>query len=381
MAGESVVDIFETACRSHPSSPALVLESGESCSYRELEARAAALATNIASWLHPRLDEIPVTETPLVAVMMHRHVALVASLLAVLKCGAAYVPVDPSFPPERQAYIFNQSRSMLLVTDEACFETAKHLGVAMPFTIVVSSNTAQVVAPAAQPASATSLAQMRSLLKHREGGGLMYVLYTSGSTGKPKGVMVMSSGVLNTVEWFVRELQIGSGSRVLGLTTTCFDISMLEIFMPLVSGGTLVLASSATQKNPFRLLDLLSEQGKPYGFILVGSSGGENPTNRESPQTLEVRPRLVYRVDAATGARTLVRGVKLVGTPLVILNRIVAAGDDDTLADGFVCGAESGWVPVSQIAPSLLVSEIELQRLPEDRLLPPILPSPLHDRR
>ena len=130
-----------------------------------------------------------------------------------------------------------------------------------------------------------------------------------------------------------------------------------------------------------KLLALVRKDGKPYGFILVGSSGGENPTNRESAQTLEVRPRLVYRVDAATGARTLVRGVKLVGTPLVVLNRVVAAGDDPTIANGYHCGAESGWVPVSQIAPSLLVSEIELQRLPEERSRPPILPSPLHDPR
>jgi hypothetical protein len=130
-----------------------------------------------------------------------------------------------------------------------------------------------------------------------------------------------------------------------------------------------------------KLLALVRAAGKPYGFLLVGSSGGENPTNRESAQTLEVRPRLIYRVDAATGARTLVRGVKLVGTPLVVLNRIVAAGNDATLANGFHCGAESGWVPVSQIAPSLLLSEIELQRLPEDRARPPILPAPLHDRR
>ena len=130
-----------------------------------------------------------------------------------------------------------------------------------------------------------------------------------------------------------------------------------------------------------KLLDLVRREGKPYGFFLVGSSGGENPTNRESAQTLEVRPRLIYRVDAATGARTLVRGVKLVGTPLVVLNRVVAAGNDPTLANGYHCGAESGWVPVSQIAPSLLVSEIELQRLPEERSRPPILPSPLHDPR
>jgi predicted Zn-dependent protease len=130
-----------------------------------------------------------------------------------------------------------------------------------------------------------------------------------------------------------------------------------------------------------RLLALLHSTGKPFGFVLVGALGGENPTNRDSAQTLEVRPRLVYRIDAQTGRRTLVRGVKMVGTPLVVLNRIVAAADDATLSNGFHCGAESGWVPVSQIAPSLLVSEIELQRLPEDRQRPPVLPSPLHDPR
>lgn len=262
MSSESVVDLFEAASRAFPSSAALVLESGESLSYRELDAATTALALGIAPHLHPASPgEVDLTSTPLVCVMMHRHAALVACFLAVLKCGAAYVPVDPSFPPERQAYIFGQSKCALLVTDEACFEAAKQLGVSMPSTIVVSSTTAQIVAPVnGQLASVKTLVEMRGYSKRREGGGLMYVLYTSGSTGKPKGVMVKSSGVLNTVTWFVRELQVGSGSRVLGLTTTCFDISMLEIFMPLVSGGTLVLATSAAQKNPFRLLDVVREQ-------------------------------------------------------------------------------------------------------------------------
>jgi len=130
-----------------------------------------------------------------------------------------------------------------------------------------------------------------------------------------------------------------------------------------------------------RLLELVRKAGKPYGFILIGSVGGENPTTRDTAQTLEVQPSLVYRVDAKSGKRALVRGVKLVGTPLVVLNRIVAAGDDLTVSNGFQCGAESGWVPVSQTAPSLLLSEVELQRLPEDRSRPPILPSPLHDHR
>ncbi len=125
-----------------------------------------------------------------------------------------------------------------------------------------------------------------------------------------------------------------------------------------------------------RLMDLARRSGKPYGFRLVGSSGGENPGVRASAQTFEVRPRLIYRVDAATGEETLVRGVKMVGTPLVLLNRVTAAGGDDEAASGFMCGAESGSVPVSQISPSVLISEVELQRLPEDRSRPPILPAP-----
>ncbi|HVE13667.1 MAG TPA: metallopeptidase TldD-related protein, partial [Elusimicrobiota bacterium] len=100
-----------------------------------------------------------------------------------------------------------------------------------------------------------------------------------------------------------------------------------------------------------KLMDLCRAQRKPYGFLLVGASGGENPTTRGSAQTLEVRPRRVFRVDARTGEETPVRGVKLVGTPMTVVNRIVAAGDDATLANGYFCGAESGQVPVDQIAP------------------------------
>jgi len=128
-----------------------------------------------------------------------------------------------------------------------------------------------------------------------------------------------------------------------------------------------------------RLMAMARKAGKPYGFFLVGSWGGENPNGRDAAQTLEVRPRLVYRVDAKTGEETLVRGVSMVGTPLLMLNRIVAAANDDAISNGFFCGAESGMVPVDQIAPSVLVSEIELQRLPEDLARPPLLASPFHD--
>ncbi|MBI4678737.1 MAG: TldD/PmbA family protein [Elusimicrobia bacterium] len=130
-----------------------------------------------------------------------------------------------------------------------------------------------------------------------------------------------------------------------------------------------------------RLREICRAKGKPYGFLLVGSFGGENPNLRRSAQTFEVNPRRVFRVDALSGAKTRVRGVKMAGTPLVLLDRIVAAGDDARLANEFVCGAESGHVPVGQIAPSVLISEAELQRIPEDRSVLPLLPSPFLGER
>ncbi len=126
-----------------------------------------------------------------------------------------------------------------------------------------------------------------------------------------------------------------------------------------------------------KLIKLLRQENKPYGFRVVGAYGGDNPSERTQAQTLQLRPRLVYRISAKDGKETLVRGVKIVVTPLVVLNRILAASNDETLSNPYFCGAESGWVPVDQIAPSVLVSEIEFERLPENRLKPPILPSPL----
>src|SRR5207302_10269941 len=87
------------------------------------------------------------------------------------------------------------------------------------------------------------------------------------------------------------------------------------------------------------------------------------------------RPRLVYKVDRSTGEETLVRGVEIVGTPLLSINKITATGDDRRVFNGF-CGAESGYVPVSTVSPTVLVGEIELQRTRKDTGRPPVLPSP-----
>jgi non-ribosomal peptide synthetase component F len=94
---------------------------------------------------------------------------------------------------------------------------------------------------------------------------LAYVLYTSGSTGKPKGVMVCNQGLTNIIKFFANHLDVGDTDMILGLTTFCFDISMLEIFLPLIKGATLVLVSLTTQKNPILIINIL----KKYNITIM----------------------------------------------------------------------------------------------------------------
>jgi predicted Zn-dependent protease len=126
------------------------------------------------------------------------------------------------------------------------------------------------------------------------------------------------------------------------------------------------------------LLDEVRRQKKPFGLLIRDITGGSTNTTGYGFQAFKGQPRLVYKVDAATGKETLVRGVEMVGTPLASINKIVVTSDTDGVFNGF-CGAESGFVPVSTVAPAVLMTEIELQRSQRALERPPILPSPWHD--
>ena len=284
----SCIDLFEEAVSLAPSATALILESGNSFSYEDLNSCANKIASAllpgcVSSKVDPSFNENGKNSsaTPLVCIMMQRHMPLIASMLAVLKCGGGYVPVDPSFPPDRQLYIFSHSKCAVLLADEESFAQATSLGVDVPPSLILSASAGEIVLSTLRktPSLEMSLPRLRSLAATRPGGGLMYVLYTSGSTGKPKGVMVRHHGVVNIISWFAKELSVTQSSRVLALTTSCFDISVLEIFMPLVSGATLVLADSASQKNPFRLLDVIKShrvsvlQATPTTFEMMLAAG------------------------------------------------------------------------------------------------------------
>lgn len=118
----------------------------------------------------------------------------------------------------------------------------------------------------------------------------------------------------------------------------------------------------------------IKRQNRPFGLIFDDIEGGFTLTTRFTPNAFEVIPVMVYRV-FPNGREELVRGVDLVGTPLTVFSRIIAADDQVRVFNG-VCGAESGWVPVSASSPSILISQIEVQRKEKAQDKPPILPPP-----
>jgi len=148
--------------------------------------------------------------------------------------------------------------------------------------------------------------------------------------------------------------------------------------MPTGRQGNLIVTSTKTVPETEmrqKLIDEVKKQGKPYGLYFDDIQGGFTLTTRSLPQAFQVLPVLVYKVYADGRPDELVRGVDIVGTPLAALTRILTTGDQPKVFNG-VCGAESGQVPVAAVAPSMLFSEMEVQKRAHEHERPPLLPPP-----
>ncbi|HTR47725.1 MAG TPA: metallopeptidase TldD-related protein [Verrucomicrobiae bacterium] len=148
--------------------------------------------------------------------------------------------------------------------------------------------------------------------------------------------------------------------------------------MPTGRQGNLIVSSTNTVKEPElrkRFIDEIKKQGKPYGLYFEDIQGGFTLTTRALPQAFQVIPVMVWRVYPDGRPDELVRGVDIVGTPLLSLNNIILTGDTLQVFNG-VCGAESGQVPVAAAAPAMLFSEIEVQKRAKSTQRPPILTPP-----
>jgi len=232
--GLCVHELFTAWAARTPDAPAVLSGSG-SLTYGELERRSGALAR--------RLRERGVGPEVRVGVYLERGPGLLVGLLGVLRAGGAYVPLDPSYPRERIAYMLEDARVPVLLTEEGIASSLPAHGAAV--VLLRDGETDGESTPpdgAALPENAA------------------YVIYTSGSTGRPKGVVVPHGAVVNLLAAMEREISVGPADVLLAVTPLSFDISALELFLPLVTGGAVALMDAATASDGARLRDALAER-------------------------------------------------------------------------------------------------------------------------
>ena len=236
-------ELFEEQARRAPGAVAVAHEGGE-LTYAELSRRADCLALRLAA-----LDAGPGS---LVGIHLARSPEMIVAALGVLKAGAAYVPIESTWPCERVRFILESQRIAHLLTGTRELAVLGEVGHVVQHALCLDGPEEP------EPVARTSVSHRAG---HRAGADdLAYVIFTSGSTGDPKGVMVRHRSAVNLIHWVNTAFAVGPADRLLFVTALSFDLSVYDVFGTLAAGGTIRLASSAELRDPERLVRLLTEE-------------------------------------------------------------------------------------------------------------------------
>ncbi|MBT2401349.1 amino acid adenylation domain-containing protein, partial [Streptomyces sp. ISL-100] len=316
VAAATVPELFEAQVVRTPDAVAVVAE-GVEVSYAELDARANRLARLLVAR--------GVGRESVVGVCLERGVELVVALLGVLKAGAAYVPVDPEFPVERVASVVSDAGVGVVVT-------AAGLGGVVPEGVarVVLDDPAVVARLAALDDGAVTAEERGSELLPRHPA---YVMFTSGSTGRPKGVVVEHRSVVSLLTWAASEFGGEQFARVLVSSSFTLDVSVFELFGPLVSGGSVeVVPDLLALADPERAPGGVSlASGVPSAFAQVLAKGA--PAVR--PGTVVLAGEALT-TDAVGGIRAALPGARVTSiygsTEATVYSTAWSAADDGDVA-------------------------------------------------
>lgn len=254
---DSFLELFFQEVEKLPNKKVLIIGEKE-ISYQEL----ACAAQNIAY----QIKEIGVNRGEVVGVLLERNEKLLPALLGVLLAGCSYVPLDPSFPKDRIQFMISNSGSSLLILEddpilEESFEIKK-----LKLSVTEFSKPVDF-----------------SVFQKPEGSDIAYILYTSGSTGLPKGVKVSHLNLLNFLVSMRHQPGMSADDVILAITTISFDIAGLELFLPLISGATIILANNESVKDGRLLLKLMDKysvtcmQATPATWRMLMISGWDKP--------------------------------------------------------------------------------------------------------
>jgi amino acid adenylation domain-containing protein len=257
---KTIVDLFKERALAAPDSVAVIFET-QHLSYRELDERSSQLA-------HYLIKKGIQKET-LVPICIERGIDMVVGLLGILKAGGAYVPVDPEYPADRIAYMLEDTHASIVISSRE--SRSKITGDASVEIIEIDGDWSPV-----------SLEPTTDVAIRPDTKQLAYVIYTSGSTGKPKGVMIEHTSVVNLLLSIANDVSFNACSVFMSVTTFSFDICYLELYMPLVSGGKLVVLSRESAMDGFKLADHIKQyqpthvQGTPSTWQLLLDASLQN---------------------------------------------------------------------------------------------------------
>lgn len=233
MGNNTITEMLEEAFKKYSNNNALRFQD-ETITYEELDKRTSQKANYLIS--------LGVTVEDFIGIVCNHSIELVINILAVVRAGAAYIPMEPTFPKERINYIISQAPIKYLLTTNEYFEKIDNKN------IILDSN-------ADYSKYSTDLPEIKL-----EGSNAIYTLYTSGSTGNPKGVVVEHHNVTNYVKAFKEEFDINEQDKMLQNSVVTFDIFTEELFPVICNGGTLVIAPESSMNNANELLNLIEKE-------------------------------------------------------------------------------------------------------------------------
>ncbi|MEM9216705.1 MAG: amino acid adenylation domain-containing protein [Cyanobacteria bacterium P01_F01_bin.150] len=232
--------LFEVQVERCPEAIATVFED-QALTYDELNQQANQLAHY--------LQALGVGPDTLVGVCLERSLEMVMAMLAILKAGGAYVPLDPGYPSDRLAFMIQDAKLSIIVTKKALITASVEPSIRFPKTVtqVCLDRDACLIR---QHASINPLSAVAS-------NNLAYIIYTSGSTGTPKGVQICHGSVVNLLEATAIAPGITNQDISIAVTTISFDVSVPELYGPLIVGGRVIIASQEATKDPDQLMALI----------------------------------------------------------------------------------------------------------------------------
>ena len=227
--------------------------------YAELERRSDELAVH--------LQQLGVGPESLVGLYVERSLEMMVGLLGVLKAGGAYIPLDPDFPAGRIALVLEDAQPAVLVTQERLLLAEAISSLLRERPSAWTESWPAIEGPVRQAQGKAG--PVLSAAAHN----LAYVIYTSGSTGKPKGVQIAHETAVNFLESMRCEPGLSAEDHLLAVTTLSFDIAVLELFLPLISGARVTIASRETAMDGNRLQRLLAQRSHKVPFSASDIAG------------------------------------------------------------------------------------------------------------